>query len=492
MRNKLLMAAAALLLLLAACNTAPTPLPTAGPTPTLDAPPPGVRVIFTRRGGFIGYCDELTIQDDGTTAYRDTCHNTTRSGRLADGDAAYLRSLAARAGRFRYAPAQPPGADQIVLTFNFYGDAAGLPSDGEQSRVLDIAQTANDQLRAGDQTPTPAMSIEAVSAALSQARDDRSRLRAAIGDYLALPEIRAQTDADAAAILQGLLARAQVYSGPAPTVEIRRFGDQRQFALVNHPAPAITFYAPGGWQVVSEGTHITDLRFDGDRAAVISIYEGDQLNATLTLMGNVGADWKVLWSSTGSVAWQSTDGGAAFDGDGIARLDVAGLSLSPMQGESDPPFQECAMLCPRRYLSATWTLDNARQSYTRVTALAPGASFDDVLWDLAIKDEYATAFEFVRRLRAGDHDGALALATSEDVLSAAAQFGIDRRDVTINGVTYRLVFTASRPDTGLIHLKPFGLRTGPDGKPVQAPFEDTITLRIGPADGVLKVLQITQ
>jgi hypothetical protein len=456
-----------------------------------------VRFTFTRQGGFVSYCDELTVDQNGEVHYRNTCTNSSLSGTLSATDQAFVAGLAGRVGRYRYD--QPPTAgDSLALGLSFYGDgpAAG-PSAGEQARLLDIALSANDRLRSAQAggTALPINSLEDVRRALADAAGDRNQLRTAIGAYLALPEIRAQTEPDAAGILQALLAQALVYPGSTAAVEVRRLDPEGQLVLVNHPAPTITLYSPEGWVVLTEGTHIVDARLDGARLGVISAYESTQAVASYTLLERSGAGWELLWSSASRPDWQAVDGGAAFSGPGLDRLNVAGLTLSPMAGEADAPVHECAALCPRRVLSATWTLAPDGRSYSRPSTLAPpapGEPLDAVLWELTVPDEYAVAFEFVRRLRAGDTPGARALASDDAVVATAIEFGLDRRAVTLNNQVYQLVFSASRPDLGQVRLQPFGLRELPDGQRAQAQFEGAYTLAVGLIAGRWQVQRIVR
>jgi len=477
-------------------------LPVAGPTitPTLGPPPAGVLLTFTRRGGTNDACDDLTITTEGITQYRNSCQNTQADGKLADPDAAFLQGLAMRLWRYQYISPPSAGGGAATITLQFFGaGAAPEPSTGEQARLLDIAQTAADTLRGSltGATPVTLASLDEIQAALAGANGDRNVLRNAIGQFLALPEIRAQTDQDAAVILQGLISQALVYpsSQGVATVQIVRLGADKELALVNQPLPTITLYAPGGWTVVIEGTHVVDTRLEGDRLGVISVYESEHAVTGYTMLQRSGDQWRLMWNSADAPDWQSMDGSAAFAGAGLASLQVLGMSYSPMTGEADPPIfeaiPECAMLCSRRYFSATWTLA-ADGSYARASRLAapkPGEPIDAWLWDETVPDEYSATFEFLRRLRAGDTAGTLQLATQAAVDQAIA-LGLNRREMTVENTVYQLIYVAGKPDQGQIRLRPLAVRTLPSGEKSQHQFEGTFTVTLAESQGSWQVTAV--
>ena len=93
----------------------------------------------------------------------------------------------------------------------------------------------------------------------------------------------------------------------------------------------------------------------------------------------------------------------------------------------EDPFFECHA-CPHRFFDVLWERQGDR--YLPQVTLPLDALHYDRLWEITQPSPYASLFEFLRRLRAGDEPRALQLTSDSSVVAKAKVLGLDDPAVT--------------------------------------------------------------
>lgn len=273
-------------------------------------------------------------------------------------------------------------------------------------RMLDEAATLDFSLQ-GD------MVAEALALYLS--RDDREELN----------------DEELAQEFQGLMEQAglQAFIG----VSIVGIETEPKAYLASFGYYTISlFWGPLGeplkHQVVSQGDAVNEARLVEDEAGVIFAAIGaSTVTPDFLLLRWEEGGWGVVWPgppyepAQRSDLWVTADGEVSFAADDFSLIRTEGSSWGAAFMEEDP-FFECHA-CPHRYFEVLWE----RQGDLYVPQVSPpdDAPYYDRLWEVTQPSPYATLFEFLRRLRAGDEDGAMELAVGPEVIEQAQDLGLD-------------------------------------------------------------------
>jgi hypothetical protein len=161
---------------------------------------------------------------------------------------------------------------------------------------------------------------------------------------------------------------------------------------------ASTVYVVQGSQAdpLVSGKLVDARRQDNSVGVILGIdIMGAEQQTYLLLEQTEQGAWRIAWTPQGQSDWIATDGAVRFAGEGLSTIEVRGSSLGLDAGD-DEVFVECRE-CPHRWLVGTWV--GAVGGYQRETTLAPGASLDDIYWEMTERSAYAVVYEALRRMR---------------------------------------------------------------------------------------------
>jgi hypothetical protein len=248
----------------------------------------------------------------------------------------------------------------------------------------------------------------------------------ALALYLSLPEIEEMSEKEIADALFSLGEEAGVEMGVLgvdllrvePTLYLVKFGLY----------PIALFWGQAGtpfdWYSVAEGDAISDARKVGDEMGIIFAYIGaSTVTPDFILLRREEGGWQKVWPSAPEPwreLWITADGDVSFAAQDLSLLRMEGSSWGVFLEED--PFFECHA-CPHRFFDLLW--ERRRDKYLPQVTLPVDASYYDRLWEITQPSPYASLFEFLRRLRAGDEVGALQLTSDPLVVEEAKALGLD-------------------------------------------------------------------
>jgi len=293
-------------------------------------------------------------------------------------------------------------------------------------------------------SPTPTVDVAVlmgeVEGLLSEAasfEDDRDFEAAqesafqALALYLSLPEIEEMSEEEIANELFSLGEEAGVGMWVTgvdllrvePTLYLVKFG-LYPIALFWSQAGA-----PFDCYPVVEGDAIFEARLVGDEMGIIFASIGaSSVNPYYLLLRREETGWEKVWPSQlepRDDLWIATDGEISFASDDLSLLQVKGSSF--LIDYPEEIFFECHA-CPHRFFDLLW--ERQGDEYLPQVTLPLDAPYYDRLWEITQPSPYASLFEFLRRLRAGDEARALELTSGPSVVVKAKALGLDDPVVT--------------------------------------------------------------
>ncbi len=253
----------------------------------------------------------------------------------------------------------------------------------------------------------------------------------ALALYLSLPKIEEMSEEEIADELFSLGQEAGVEMGVMgvdllrvePTLYLVKFGLY----------PIALFWGQAGtpfdYYPVMEGDAISDARKVGDEMGIIFASIGaSSVNPYYLLLRRVDPGWEKVWPTElepRDDLWIATDGEITFASDDLSLLQVRGSSF--LVDYPEEIFFECHA-CAHRFFDLLW--ERQGDNYLPQVTLPLDAPYYDRLWEITQPSPYASLFEFLRRLRAGDEPGALELVAEPSVLDQAVALGLDDTMVT--------------------------------------------------------------
>ncbi len=127
--------------------------------------------------------------------------------------------------------------------------------------------------------------------------------------------------------------------------------------------------------------------------------------------------WRTTWLGDEEPGWWfNAVGGQLNVSPDRSKLTVSGSAEETTQAFYEEEGENV------RVFSVDW--QRVGNTYVTAPPLPQDSARTEWLWEVAEPSPYATLVEFIERLQAGDVDGAGALAAGQDVLSAAADFGL--------------------------------------------------------------------
>lgn len=294
-------------------------------------------------------------------------------------------------------------------------------------------------------TPTPIPTVEvatvmqevrsllAEAAALEADQDFQAAQEAAfqaLALYLSLPEMEEISEEEIAEELFSLGEEAGVgmwVTGVAllrmePALYLVQFGSY----------PIALFWGevglPFDYYPVVEGNAILDGRLVGDEMGVIfAVIGASTVTPDFVLVRREEEGWRKVWPSDSEPwrdLWITADGEVSFAAGDLSLLRMEGSSWGLLEEE---PFFECHV-CAHRFFDILW--ERQGDKYVPQVTLPLDAPYYDRLWEITQPNPYASLFEFLRRLRAGDETGALQLSREPSVVEKAKALGLDDAAVT--------------------------------------------------------------
>jgi len=359
--------------------------------------PDGTRVAFLLRDGK-SYWDNVTrglgvwVLDTATLE----AHRIADEAELGSGPVGWTPD-----GEWIVCFHADPGADSYYYALRPTGTERHIMTMGPQARLVGWIPSAPSSLPPTTEVTSPPVALAQIEELFRRARSDPSAL------------------AEGAAAF--LLARAGWESSTAgQAVSVRRLSSD--LAVVKLPPDGIYLFWPGGWQRVVVGDVMQDARLADDEVGIVFARVGASSvsPAFVLLRRQAAGGWGMVWSPAGQSEWICTDGSISFGDPGLSRLLLVGSSFGLDSGDN-VVFSECHA-CPHRTLRSVW--ERQGNEYVRLSSLPPDAPRAKRLWEMTEPSPYASLYEFIRRLRAGDQVGARLLAVNDDVLVQATAHGL--------------------------------------------------------------------
>lgn len=253
----------------------------------------------------------------------------------------------------------------------------------------------------------------------------------ALALYLSLPEIEEMSEEEIADELFSLSQEVGVEMGVMGVDLLRA---EATLYLVKFGLYPIALFwgqagAPLDWYPVAEGDAISDARMVGDEMGVIFAHIGaSTVTPDFILLRREEDGWRKAWPSDPEPwrdLWITADGDVSFAAGDLSLLRMEGSSWGVFSEED--PFFECHA-CAHRFFEVLW--ERQGDKYVPQVTLPPDAPYYDRLWEITQPNPYASLFEFLRRLRAGDEAGALQLDSDRSVVGEAKALGLDDPAVT--------------------------------------------------------------
>jgi len=186
---------------------------------------------------------------------------------------------------------------------------------------------------------------------------------------------------------------------------------------------------PFDYYRVAEGEDIDEARLVDDEIGIIFAHVGaSTVTPNFVLLREEGATWQRVWPPDDEPwrdLWITADGDISFAAQDLSLLRVEGSSFGVFSEED--PFFECHA-CAHRFFDVLW--ERQGDKYLPQVTLSLDAPYYDRLWEITQPSPYASLFEFLRRLRAGDEPGALRLTSDPSVVEEAKALGLNDPAVT--------------------------------------------------------------
>jgi hypothetical protein len=113
-------------------------------------------VTFNISGGLIGFCDQLTVNPDGSYRLQRLCDQNEVSGTLTQEDRASLQAWSDNLRDFQLAGEDNPGsADSLITSLVFHGRGEAEADERQQQVIFDWASGLIVRLRPQEAEPTP-------------------------------------------------------------------------------------------------------------------------------------------------------------------------------------------------------------------------------------------------------------------------------------------------------------------------------------------------
>jgi len=294
-------------------------------------------------------------------------------------------------------------------------------------------------------SPTPTVDVASVmrevEELLSEAasfEDDRNFETAqesafqALALYLSLPETQEMSEEEIADELFSLGEGAGVEMWVTGVDLLRVEGKPPTYLVKFGLYPIGLFWGQGvplEYLVVTEGDAISEARLVGDEMGILFAFIGaSSVNPYYLLLRRVDPGWEKVWPTElepSDDLWIATDGEISFASDDLSLLQVRGSSF--LVDYPEEIFFECHA-CAHRFFDVLWEREGDK--YLPQVTLPLDAPYYDRLWEITQPSPYASLFEFLRRLRAGDEAGALQLTSDPSVVEEAKALGLDDPAVT--------------------------------------------------------------
>lgn len=253
----------------------------------------------------------------------------------------------------------------------------------------------------------------------------------AIALYLSRPDREEFFDWELAEELQNMMAEAGLESLFGVSL-VGMESDPRSYVVAYGYSSIRIFWGPSGQPLshkeIAFGDAVSETRLVGDELGVsFSVIGASTVTPDFVLLRQEEGGWRVVWPlppeepTPWRELWITADRDVSFAANDLSLIRTEGSSWGVAFGEEDP-FFECHA-CPHRYFEILW--EKQGDLYVPKVTLPPDAPYYDRLWEVTRPSFYASLFEFLRRLRAGDEAGAAELVADPSVIDQAKTLGLD-------------------------------------------------------------------
>lgn len=225
------------------------------------------------------------------------------------------------------------------------------------------------------------------------------------------------------------------WKGWIPAISIKGLRDKLYLvgigaAASTQPSSLYVFY-DSFFKKIATGENglinVIDFRLAGNELGVIfNRFPGSTaFEPGFALLRKDKSEWNVCWTPKGQREWIDVDGETKFLKDDLSIIQVKGTSFalavqSAAKPEKDEVFSE-GHIGMHRVFVGIWGKRGC--AYVRKSKLPPDRPFYDRLWEMTEPSEYATLFEFLRRLRNGENNRAAELS-SKIIVEKAKELGL--------------------------------------------------------------------
>ena len=225
------------------------------------------------------------------------------------------------------------------------------------------------------------------------------------------------------------------WKGWIPAISIKGLRDKLYLvgigaAASTQPSSLYMFY-DSSYKKIATGENglidVIDYRLAGNELGVIfnRVPGSTAFEPSFALLRKNTSEWNVCWTPKGQREWIDVDGETKFLKDDLSIIQVKGTSFalavqSATKPEKDEVFSE-GHIGMHRVFVGIW--EKRGCAYVRKSNLPPDRPFYDRLWEMTEPSEYATIFEFLRRLRNGENNRAAELS-SKIIVEKAKELGL--------------------------------------------------------------------
>ncbi|MBI2844966.1 MAG: hypothetical protein HYX86_00295 [Chloroflexi bacterium] len=180
-------------------------------------------------------------------------------------------------------------------------------------------------------------------------------------------------------------------------------------------------------QEIAFGDVVNEARLvEGELGVIFAVVGASTVTPDFLLLRQENEAWASIWPlPEGPTPWRdiwiTADGEVFFGADDLPLIRTVGSSWGVAFMEEDP-FFECHA-CAHRYFEILW--ERQADLYIPQVSLPQDAPYYERLWEVTRPSFYASLFEFLRRLRAGDEVGAAELVVDPAVIDQAKALGLD-------------------------------------------------------------------
>jgi hypothetical protein len=130
-------------------ETTPEPAPTSEPAAPAPESSDTLAMTFSISGGIVGFCDELTIEADGSYTLESLCNQAVITGSLDQADQEMLQAWRENFGAFQISSEDNPGGpDNMVTNLNFNGQGDTAADEQQQTMIYEWINGLTLRLRA--------------------------------------------------------------------------------------------------------------------------------------------------------------------------------------------------------------------------------------------------------------------------------------------------------------------------------------------------------